>query len=1508
MKRLFTLLMMLLSLTPAVSQNMLAERNPWWWGVDLGGSFQTSDMQPRAGLAWGIQASKFTRVSSKSPVFIGLRFRFIDGRNFGYNYHPLGIGNNPVLNSGSTNYVADPVNNGNIYSNYRFRYNELAAELLIGSNTLRKRGILLYGFGGAGMNYWKTTTNQRDALGNLYNYTTITTPGDKDAVGDQLDAMLDDTYETNADGSVNGGQWSFMPSAGFGFGYEWRAFSIGVEHRTTFALNDVIDGTRFNHTGVATPNNDMFHYTGLVLRWRFGTTSNTSTTTTQPPLPPTPVVTPPVYNPIPPVITQQPDPDPFPNNPGGGNPNLSTLPPPQVDFTVPNTNPYTTAIVNQQLTVRVRNVLQQSQISLTINGQTMPQSAFNFNPTTQLMTFSHTLQPGNNTYYVVATNAAGADNDNQTIIFKSGNSNNGVPPTVNFTNPAGSPVTWTQPNQTITAATQNVASAANVQVTQNGQSVTNFTFNSATGVVSFPANLQTGSNLYQITVTNQFGMANDATTIMYNFTPAPAKPVVTITNPASCPHTTKVQNMTITATVTNVTAASQVSVIFNGATITNFSFALNGTMATISFPVVLNSGVNNLTISGTNAAGSDIKTCQITYKPNSPTVQPPVVTITSPASCPHTTKVQNMTITATVTNVTAASQVSVLFNGAAVTNFSFALNGSVATISFPVVLNSGVNTLSITGTNSAGSDAETCQITYKPNTPAVLPPDVTITNPRSCPFTVNTQTLTITATVTNVTAASQVSVLLNGVAVNPFSFALNGSVATISFTASLNSGVNTVSITGTNSAGSDVADCQITYTASAPTVNPPVVTITSPQSCPHNTKSQNMTVSATVTNVTAASQVSVLFNNKPVTNFTFALNGNVATISFPVTLNAGANSISITGTNSAGSDVADCQIVYTVLVPTVNPPVVTITSPQNCPHNTKSQTMTITATVTNVTAANQVTVQFNGTAVTNFSFSVNGSVATISFPVTLNAGNNTITITGTNSAGRDVADCMIVYTVLVPTVNPPVVTYTTPSNSPFTTTTSNNNVVARVTNVTAASQVTVTVNNAPVTNFGFSVNGNAATVTFPVTLQMSQTANCVVTGTNSAGTDSEPMMIMYHPLPPAVNITNPAATPHSVTNAAFTFTATVMNVLSASDITVKLNNAVVSGFTYDMNSKVLTYSTTLSPGTTTFEVRAMNSAGTASDNASVLFKQAPPRGPQVVITTPANSPSVSATASATVVATVRYVNSASEITVKRSNNTTVNFNYSNNTVTFTDNLNNGANTYTITASNANGSDSKSTTINYTVSSPGNGDVGRPRSQPESDPVIVLVTPSSLTDITQDQSYDVTMRTLGISSVAQITVRINGNNTTNFTYTAATNTLTFTAPLQNGVNTIRVRIQNSIGFAERELTVTFNAQSRGTQNGNSGGGDVTPTKPRTTTSRPQTTTTTPEKPSERPVETKPSENPRGNSGNDKPVETKPSEKPDDKPRGGSGNERPVETPRGGAQPAPQQPSAPSGRPK
>lgn len=826
MKRFLTLCLLLCSFSPLLAQQKSLERNPWWWGVDLGASFQTSDMQPKAGLAFGIQGTKFTRMSSSFPIFLGLRFRFIDGRNYGYNYHPLDIQANPVLNSGSTNYTS-PFGQGYVFNNYKFRYDELAAELLIGSNSLRKKGILLYAFGGAGLNYWITQTNQLDASGSRYNYREITAIGDADAVDSQLESLLDDTYETRSDGSVDGARFSFMPSAGIGLGYAWNSFSIGLEHRTTFALNDVIDGTRFNSSGLATSNkNDMYHYAGIFFRLRFGSNQNTSTTDNTP-LPASPKVPNALpNNPSPqnppqndPVVVSQP-------NTSGSNPNMSALPPPVVQFTNPSTNPFVTSIANQQLTVRITNVLQSNQISLTINGKVMPQSTFNFNAASKAMTFNHTLQPGNNTYSVIATNAAGSGNASQTITFK-GSTTTSLP-TVQFTNPSGSTFTSSQQVMTVTATTQYVPALANIVVTRNGQTVSNVSFNPANGQVSFTANLLSGNNLYQIAVSNASGTATDAVTISYSTVPVTvSKPIVTITNPASCPFQTKSQTVIITATVTNVTVANQIHFLFNNAQRTDFSFALNGATATINLPVTLNNGNNTISITGTNSAGTDTKSCQLIYSVSAPTVPAPLVNITNPSANPFTATVPTLNLTASVTNITNQNQIRVLVNNVVTTNFSF--NTTTGLLNLPLKLSRNTIVI-ISATNNTGTGNDQVSINYSisnskdpvsnSNQNTTISNDVVgavagapvlnLVIPSSNKATSTTQTYAITMKTSGISKASEINVKVNGNSLATFNF--NSRTRILTFTATLTPGTNTIKVRIENSSGVAEKDITIVYT------------------------------------------------------------------------------------------------------------------------------------------------------------------------------------------------------------------------------------------------------------------------------------------------------------------------------------------------------------------------------------------------------------------------------------------------------------------------------------------------------------------------------------------------------------------------------------------------------------------------------------------------------------------------------------------------------------------------
>jgi large repetitive protein len=1011
MKRLLTLLVVLLSVLQVNAQRDLTERRPLWIGVNMGGTWQTSDMKPVGGIGWGMTVSRYTRVSSPSPLYFGWRFRFLDGRNFGYNYHSQ---SRPQVQANSivSAQYGGASSDSNYFGNYKMRFDEFALELIVGSNSLRKHGVLLYGFGGAGLNYWKTTTNLLSASGTPYSYSAVSLPGDEDAVKTDLEGLLDDTYETDATGQ--GGTWSFMPSAGFGFGYQWSNFMIGMEHRTTWALNDIIDGTSHNDLGAATGNNDLYHYDGLVMRWNFNSHhSNNSSTHIPPPPPPNPNVFNNNPNPNPNNTTVVTDPNPNNNNTNqvGGNPNLPVQPP-TVNFTTPNVSPFAANNITQNITVQLTHIATRNQISLTINGQVS--TDYNYNPVNGVMTFVHTLQPGTNTYYVIATNNAGSADDTQIITYKEGSGNNnttGTPPTVTITNPSANPYTSTTQTTTVNATVVNVSSVSAITVTLNNAPVTNFTYDSRNGALTFLASLSNGDNNVKITGSNQYGTASDATVIKYGQSNAPviAPPVVMITTPSACPHQTKISTQAVSATITNVTQASHVNVVLNNQPVTNFIYTQQRNQAVITFTATLVSGNNPFTVTGTNAGGTDSKSCVIVYKVSSdPPAAPPVVTITSPSACPFNSRNASHTITATVTNVSQKSQVTVVYNNQTLTNFNYTQQGSNAQISFVANLNSGANNVSVTGTNTAGTDSKSCVLNYAAqgnNNPVpVAPPVVTITNPSVSPYQTSVAAQTVTATITNVSQASQVTITFNGNPVTNFTFTPGVANSSVSFPVTLNSGTNTATVKGTNTAGSDTKSADLVYRVN--TV-PPTVDINNPPNSPYDVYNAAFTMTAVVQNVSSASEITVKVGSTVVTGWTYDMNTKI--LSYPATLAQG-NTVFKVGAQNANGQASDQATV--VLKSNQNPmnsaPVIALITPASATATTTTQQYAVTMNVTGITSTQNVVVKVNNATVTS-NVSYNTTSKQLTFTAPLGSGSNTIVVTATNSYGSDTKTLTVTY-------------------------------------------------------------------------------------------------------------------------------------------------------------------------------------------------------------------------------------------------------------------------------------------------------------------------------------------------------------------------------------------------------------------------------------------------------------------------------------------------------------------
>lgn len=69
MKRFFTFLSIFTLLNSlnaqAPAKNTAASSRPLWVGLDFGGTWQTSDMKPQAGIGWGITLSRYSKLDKK---------------------------------------------------------------------------------------------------------------------------------------------------------------------------------------------------------------------------------------------------------------------------------------------------------------------------------------------------------------------------------------------------------------------------------------------------------------------------------------------------------------------------------------------------------------------------------------------------------------------------------------------------------------------------------------------------------------------------------------------------------------------------------------------------------------------------------------------------------------------------------------------------------------------------------------------------------------------------------------------------------------------------------------------------------------------------------------------------------------------------------------------------------------------------------------------------------------------------------------------------------------------------------------------------------------------------------------------------------------------------------------------------------------------------------------------------------------------------------------------------
>ena len=881
--------------------------------------------------------------------------------------------------------------------------------------------------------------------------------------------------------------------------------------------------------------------------------------------------------------------------------NVSSRKPPIVTITNPAIHPFTTTNNTHNLIATVLNVTSANQINMTLNGAVF--SNFTFSVSNSQLNASLPLQEGMNTVKITGTNADGSDSKQAVIIYKKPAVV--LPPVVEFVNPAVNPYQTNVASHSVVASVFNVETSNQINVNFNGQTISNFTFNAATHIVTFNASLIQGANTITITGTNSAGVDSENQTIVYIDPATQLPPVVTYLDPAVNPLTVFDASCPVMAKVQHVTSAQNIVLKINGVATSNFTYSLNSEL--MNFTTSLLVGANILEITATNNYGQDIKSTTIIFrKPN--LVAPPEVTITIPANDPYESALPSTLVNAKVLNVASAQDISVEVNGVNITPFSF--SNTMKIVSFTANLVQGNNTVKITGTNAAGTASDTRTIVYNP-AQVVNPPYVTFIHPNTPGTEVAQPNYQLVAHVLNVEDASGINVVMNGQAVNPALYTFNPGNNEVTMNSNLNVGNNTFYVQGTNSAGSHSAITTITYKQPVVSCDEPEISFIAPASSPITIEEDFFDVHALIHNVTNANQISLNVNGYSVGNFMYS--STTHELIRKVDLAEGNNVIEIVASNNCGVAEVNTLIIYHPVDAPCDLPTVAIISPAANSLVTQDPTTTLTASVTNVQNANQISVKVNGAPI---NFSYDAATNLVSVELNLNVGGHNITIDVANECGSAQADCRIKReTCNTPEIN------VSHNGVVVDGVVSNNQLVINGT-ISYGTNVEFRHNSVP-TNYVYDIQTGSFSAAVTLTEGVN---NFVITSNNNCGDVSQNLSVTYTPVvavnPPTVEITTPATNPYETTLASSNIIATSTNVSQSSDIAVTINGSSVA-FNFNAVNGQITFTAALVEGANEAVVTVLNPSGTASDNTTIIYTAPVTVIPPVVaITTPSVSPMV----------------------------------------------------------------------------------------------------------------------------------------------------------------------------------------------------------------------------------------------------------------------------------------------
>ncbi len=820
----------------------------WFLGINSGAAWNTTDVKNKTNIAWGLTLGRAFNYNYGKKVSFDLRFRYLGGKWRGQDYDTTSLNgyNASITPQGNVRTLYDTL--GYTINNFQTQIHEFGLELVIHANSLRENsGWDPYIFGGVNF-VWNQTKGDLLYEDSTLSYSDIYYYSPDGMTKKEWRKMRDKDYDLALDGSsLSRYNVDFMPSLGFGLGYQvGPRFQIGLEHKTTFTMNDLFDGyiDPTERWGMFT--NDIYHYTNLYLKFHIRhyteeerleqQAQNTQTTQTNP------------------TNTSNP-------NPGGG---CLT---PRININKPRGGSIT--VYENQYTIQaiIEEVAGRNNLVFDVNGQLS--TNFIYNPNNERFEAKVFLQPGNNTIRIEAGNGCGKDERVITINYVQCTA-----PIVQFVNPQGNGITVTNANYTVNA---NVVNATTVEYYVNGNRVNSFSHNSSIGNFSSNTVLKRGINTLRIVASNNCGQVEQTTSIEYTSCVSPFVAIAT----GSQSQIVDNAQFTFQATITGVTTQSNINFRLNGM---NKTFSFNPTTHQFSSTITLRRGTNTLELFGSNTCGTDRKTVTIEYVPCSL----PTVMFISPING-NSPNAQTL-VKVKLTDISNRNQVQLRVNGVLTQTGTF--DAATQIFQARISLASGENNILVTATNDCGTVSQSVNTIYSP----CVPPAVTIILPNQTMSTQNSAILKVS--ILNVANRNQLTVTINGAVYTGGTFNASTKIYQTNFI--LQPGGNSIQIKAVNNCGNDLKTVNIQY---KPCYSPEV-NILSPLE--NSTTESTVLLSVALQNVSSTNQIQATNNGQIITGGTYS--STTKRFEAVVNLIEGMNNIVVVATNSCGAINQSVQI------------------------------------------------------------------------------------------------------------------------------------------------------------------------------------------------------------------------------------------------------------------------------------------------------------------------------------------------------------------------------------------------------------------------------------------------------------------------------------------------------------------------------------------------------------------------------------------------------------------------